>query len=133
MNKYKEKSFNGKERFLKEDEEYILNESRPIKESSIKHLDDKKMDIFIEGILTDKDLTTILYSTNAKIEIKSYLKSKKNFGFLRKNKKNQSNNEIFDTNMIYKKRYLKDAYKQMREEIDNYKTNQLNHQNILKE
>ena len=132
MNKYKEKSFNGKERFLKEDEEYILNESRPIKESSIKHLDDKKMDIFIEGILTDKDLTTILYSTNAKIEIKSYLKSKKNFGFLRKNKKNQSNNEIFDTNMIYKKRYLKDAYKQMREEIDNYKTNQLNHQNLLK-
>ena len=132
MNKYKEKSFNGKERFLKEDEEYILNESRPIKESSIKHLDNKKMDKFIEGILTNKDLTTILYSTNAKIEIKSYLKSKKNFGFLRKNKKNQSDNEIFDTNMIYKKRYLKDAYKQMREEIDNYKTNQLNHQNILK-
>ena len=26
MNKYKEKSFNSIERFLKEDEEYILNE-----------------------------------------------------------------------------------------------------------
>ena len=132
LNKYKEKSYNGRERFLKEDEEYILNESRPIKESSIKNLDVKKMDKFIEGVLTDKDLTSLLYSTNAKIEIKSYIKSKKNFGFLRKNKKTQLNIEKFDTNMIFKKRYLKEAYSQMREEIDNYKTDQLNHQNLLK-
>ena len=132
MNKYKEYSFNSKERFLKEDEEYILNESRPIKESSIKHLDNKKMDKFIEGVLTDKELTSILYSTNAKIEIKSYLKAKKNFDFLRKNKKVQKDNQEIDINMIFKKRYLKEAYNQMRSEIDNYKTNQINHQNILK-
>ena len=57
MNKYREKSLNNIERFLKEDEEYILNESRPIKESSIKRLDHKKLDKFIENVLTDKDLT----------------------------------------------------------------------------
>ena len=45
------------------------------------------MDKFIENILTDKDLTSILYSANAKKEIKSYLKTKKNFELLRKNKK----------------------------------------------
>ena len=132
MNKYKEKSFNSIERFLKEDEEYILNESRPIKESSIKRLDDKKMDKFIENVLTDKDLTSILYSTNAKIEIKSYFKSKKNFEFLNNNKKNQILKENNERNTIFKKRYLKEAYNQMRREIDNYKTNQLNQQNILK-
>ena len=76
MNKYQEKSLKSIERFLKEDEEYILNETRPIKESSIKRLDNKKLDKFIENVLTDKDLTSILFSSNAKIEIKSYLKSK---------------------------------------------------------
>ena len=39
MNKCKEKSLKSIERFLKEDEEYILNETRPIKESSIKRLE----------------------------------------------------------------------------------------------
>ena len=76
MNKYQEKSLKSIERFLKEDEEYILNETRPIKESSIKRLDNKKLDKFIENVLTDKDLTSILFSSNAEIEIKSYLKSK---------------------------------------------------------
>ena len=89
MNKYQEKSLKSIERFLKEDEEYILNETRPIKESSIKRLDNKKLDKFIENVLTDKDLTSILFSSNAKIEIKSYLKSKKNFKFLRKNNTNK--------------------------------------------
>ena len=103
MNKYKEKSLNSIERFLKEDEEYILNESRPIKESSIKNLDNKKMDKFIENVLTDKDLTSILYSTNAKIEIKSYFKSKKNFEFLNKDKKNHISKEKSERNSIFKK------------------------------
>ena len=132
MNKYKDKSLYSIDRFLKEDEEYILNESRPIQESSIKKLDNKKMDKFIENVLTDKDLTSILYSTNAKIEIKSYLKTKKNFEFLRKNNKNKLEKHKSDTNDIFKKRFLKDAYYQMREEIDNYKTNKVNKNNILK-
>ena len=132
MNKYKEKSLFSIERFLKEDEEYILNESRPIKESSIKGLDNKKMDKFIENVLTDKDLTSILYSTNAKIEIKSYLKTKKNFEFLRKTKKNKIAKEKKETNLIFKKRFIKEAYNRMRSEIDSYKTNQINQQNILK-
>jgi hypothetical protein len=103
MNKYKEKSLYSRERFLKDDEEYILNESRPIQESSIKNLNDEKMDKFIENILTDKDLASILYSTNAKIEIKSYYKAKKNFGFLRNNKKNKTEKEKNENDMILKK------------------------------
>ena len=33
--------------------------------------------------------------------------------------------------MIFKKRYLKEAYNQMRSEIDNYKTNQINRNNNI--
>ena len=77
MKKYKEKSLFDEERFLKDDDEYLLKETRPIKESYIKHLNPKKMDKFIEDVLTDKKLTSILYSAGSKIEIKSYLKSKK--------------------------------------------------------
>ena len=132
LNKYKEKSLFSIDRFLKEDEEYILNESRPIKESSIRNLDDKKMDKFIENILTDKDLTSILYSANAKKEIKSYLKTKKNFELLRKNKKNKTEKGKREISSIFKKRFIKEAYNQMRSEIDNYKTSQLNKQNSLK-
>ena len=132
MNQYKERSLYSIDRFLQEDEEYILNESRPIQESSIKRLDDKKMDKFIENVLTDKDLTSILYSTNSKMEIKSYLKSKKNFGYLRKNKKNKIATLKKDTNSLFKQRVINEAYSRMRSEIDSYKTNQLNHQNILK-
>jgi hypothetical protein len=80
MNKYKEKSLFDEERFLKEDEEYLLKESRPVNESSIKNLNQKKMNQFIEDVLTDKKLTSILYSTGSKTEIKSYLKSPKKFG-----------------------------------------------------
>ena len=132
MNKYKEKSLYSRERFLKDDEEYILNESRPIQESSIKNLNDEKMDKFIENILTDKDLASILYSTNAKIEIKSYYKAKKNFGFLRNNKKNKTEKEKNENNMIFKKRFIREAYNQVKSEIDNYKINQINQQNIMK-
>ena len=132
LNKYKEKSQFSIDRFLKEDEEYILNESRPIKESSIRNLDNKKMDKFIENILTDKDLTSILYSTNAKKEIKSYLKSKKNFELMRKTKKNRKEKPKREISSVFKKRFIKEAYNQMRSEIDNYKTRQLNKHNILK-
>ena len=77
MNKYKEKSLFDEERFLKEDEEYLLKESRPIEESSIKNLNQKKMNQFIEDVLTDKKMTSVLFSTGSKLEIKSYLKAKK--------------------------------------------------------
>lgn len=79
MNKYKEKSKFGEERFLKEDEGYLLKESRPIKNISIQRLKKTKMDQFIEDILTNKKLTSVLYPSNAKIEIKTYIETKKNF------------------------------------------------------
>ena len=131
MNKYKEKSLFDEDRFLKEDEEYLLKESRPVKESSIKNLNKKEMNQFIEDVLTDKKLTSILYNTGAKVEIKTYFKTKKNLENHNKEKekiKKQNN----DTNSIIKKKNRREAYFQMRSEIDNYKINQENYQSMLK-
>lgn len=135
MNKYKEKSLFDEEKFFKEDEEYLLKESRPLEESSIKNLNQKKMNQFIEDILTDKKLTSILYSAGSKIEIKSYLKSKKNLECLNKNKSKDEKiikKEKSETNSVIINRNRREAYYQMRTEIDNYKTNQENYLFMLK-
>jgi len=119
MNKYKEKSKFGEERFLKEDEGYLLKESRPIKNISIKRLNKTKMDQFIEDILTNKKLTSVLYPSNAKIEIKTYIETKKNF-YHKNDEINRKRKEKNEPSSVVKKRSRKEAYLQMREEIDNY-------------
>ena len=131
MNKYKEKSLFDEERFLKEDEEYLLKESRPVNESSIKNLNQKKMNQFIEDVLTDKKLTSILYSTGSKTEIKSYLKSQKNLENLKKNRE-KIKKEKSETNSVLKNRNRREAYYQMKTEIENYKSNQEYYQTMLK-
>lgn len=131
MNKYKEKSLYDETRFLKEDDEYLLKESRPVKETFIRKLNPKKMNQFIDDILTDKKLTSILYATNADIEIKTYKKSKQNFESLKleEERRRRLKNENIS---IVKKRNRREAYYQMRNEIDNYKINQLNYHEMMK-
>jgi ankyrin repeat protein len=51
---------------------------------------------------------------------------------LRKNNTNKIKSQKNETNSIFKKRFINEAYNQMRSEIDNYKTSQLNKQNSLK-
>ena len=131
MNKYKEISLLNEERFLKDDEEYLLKESRPIEESSIKNLNKKKMNQFIEDILTHKKLTSLLYAAGSKIEIQSYLKTKKILSNLNKSRKKLKKQEN-GTNSIIKNKNRKEAYYQMKIDIDNYKTNQENYKSKLK-
>ena len=122
MNKYKFKSKYDNERFQKEDEGYLLKLTRPAKESSIKALNKEKMNKFMEDVLTNKKMTTILYDSNAKIEIKSSLKLIKNF---RKQNEKYKNNqkEKFEPGSVVKRRSRKEAYTQMRTEIDNFNNN----------
>ena len=76
MNKYKEKSKYDDDRFIKEDDEYLLKEMRPVKDSEIKRLPKQKLDKFIDDILTDRKFTNILYASNAKVEIKRFFQIK---------------------------------------------------------
>ena len=122
MNKYKVKSKYDNERFQKEDEGYLLKLARPVKESSIKALNKEKMNKFMEDVLTNKKMTTILYDTNAKIEIKSSLKLIRNFRKQNEKYKNEQK-EKFEPGSVVKRRSRKEAYVQMRTEIDNFESN----------
>ena len=122
MNKYKIKSKFDNERFQKEDEGYLLKLTRPVKDSSIKSLSNDKMNKFMEDVLTNKKMTKILYDSNAKIEIKSSLKLIKNFR--KQNEKYQKiQKEKLEPCSVVKRRSRKEAYLQMRTEIDNFKFN----------
>ena len=130
MNRYKEKSKFGEERFLKEDDAYLLKESRPVQAKAIRRLNKNKMNQFIEDVLTDKKLTSVLYASNAKIEIKTYLKTKKNF-FCKKDELEQKRKEKNEPSSVVKRRSRKEAYMQMRKEIDEFKQNKENYKRSL--
>ncbi len=130
MKRYKEKSKFDEERFLKEDEGYLLKESRPVKEHAIRLLNKDKMFQFIEDVLTNKKLTSVLYASNAKIEIKTYIKTKKNF-YRKKDEIERKRKEKNEPSSVVKKRSRKEAYLQMREEIDNYNNNKQRYKRSL--
>ena len=130
MNRYKEKSKFDEEKFLKEDEGYLLKESRPIKINAINRLNKEKMYQFIEDVLTNKKVTSVLYASNAKIEIKTYLKTKKNF-YRKQDEIEKKRKEKNEPSSVVKKRSRKEAYLQMREEIDNYKYSKLRYKRSL--
>lgn len=122
MNKYKIKSKYDSERFQKEDEGYLLKLSRPVKESSIRALSKEKMNKFMDDILTNKKMTTILYDSNAIIEIKSSLKLIKNFK-QQDEKYKKTLKEKLETGSVVKRRSRKEAYVQMKTEINNFEAN----------
>ncbi len=130
MNKYKEKSKFDDERFIKEDDEYLLKEMRPVKDTSIKRLPKKKLDKFIDDILTNIKFTKILYASNSQVEIKKFYKTKQS---LEKNEKKKKKiiKEKNETSSIVKKRSRREAYIQIRLEVDNYKRNRSDYKNTL--
>ena len=119
MNKYKEKSKFDDDRFIKEDDEYLLKEMRPVRPNVIRKLPKKKLDKFIDDVLTDRYFTTILYDSNANSEIKNYFKIKKSLEQI--NEKNDSKKEKNEPSSVVKKRSRREAYLQIKNEIDNFK------------
>ena len=94
MRKYRVKSSYDNDRFQKEDEGYLLKLSRPIKASSIKSLSKEKLNKFIEDVLLNRKITSILYDSNAKIEIESSLRLIKNFNIQNKKYENLKKEKI---------------------------------------
>ena len=129
MNKYKEKSKYEDDRFIKEDEEYLLKEMRPVKENAIKNLPKPKLDKFIDDILTNRRITNILYASNSTAEIKNFYKIKKSLES--KIEKTETKKEKNEPSSVVKKRSRREAYNQMRLEVDNYKKSRNDHKNAL--
>ena len=129
MNKYKEKSKYEDDRFIKEDEEYLLKEMRPVKENAIKNLPKPKLDKFIDDILTNRRITNILYASNSTAEIKNFYKIKKSLES--KIEKTETKKEKNEPSSVVKKRSRREAYNQMRLEVDNYKKDRNDHKIAL--
>ena len=122
MNKYKIKSKFDNNRFQKEDEEYLLKLSRPLKPSSIRALNKEKMNKFIEDVLTNKKMTSILYESISSKEIDCCLKSIKSF----ERQNNKYIKSLKDKQIpvsFVKRRSRKEAYVQMRTEINKFEKN----------
>ncbi len=130
MNKYKEKSKYDDDRFIKEDDEYLLKEMRPVKDNVIKRLPKQKLDKFIEDILTNRRITNILYASNSKAEIRNFYKIKKTLDS-NKIEKTETKKEKNEPSSVVKKRSRREAYNQMRLEVDNYKKNRNEHKIAL--
>ena len=129
MKKDEEKSKYDDIRFLKEDDEYLLKEVRPVRDNAIKILPKKKLDKFIDDVLTDRNFTKLLYASNAKAEIKKYYQVKKSLET--KNEKNKNIKEKNEPSSVVKKRSRREAYLQMRTEVDNFKKNRDEYKNYL--
>ena len=115
--KYKTKSKKDQILFLRKDAEYYLKNSRPIKNNMIKSLDNKKMGEFVEDILKNKKISSLLFTSNGKYEIRTYLSMKQKF-FTKKNvKPNSKKNE----DNLTKKRTKREIYLKMKNEINSFK------------
>ena len=130
MNKYKEKSKYDDDRFIKEDDEYLLKEMRPVKDNVIKRLPKQKLDKFIDDILTNRKITNILYASNSKAEIRNFYKFKKTLE-INKKEKTDTKKEKNEPSSVVKKRSRREAYNQMRLEVDNYKKDRNDHKIAL--
>ena len=131
MRKYRTKSRYDNERFQKEDEGYLLKLTRPIKMSAIKSLSKEKLNKFIQDVLINRKITSILYDSNAKIEIKSSLRLINNFNIQNKKYENEKKEKVESS--VVKKRSRKEAYIQMKTEINNHENKKQNYiHNLLR-
>lgn len=118
INKYKEKSkYDPDDKFLKEDEEYLLKNIRPIPERTIRTLPPKKLNKFVEDVMTNKKVTYVLYSSNADNEINKYIKSKE---VLEKNSTKPVPKKKNEPSDIVKKRIRKEAFTQIKQAVDEF-------------
>ena len=120
LNKYKEKSKYGEDRFYKEEEGYLLKQNRPLKANFMKSLKKEKTDKFIDDVLANKRLTTVLFASNAEIEIKSFKRIKNNF-YRRRDELEKKLKAKNEPSSVVKRRSRKEAYIKMRDEISNFK------------
>ena len=122
LNKYKEKSKYNDDRFSKEDDGYLLKQNRPIKSNFISRLRKEKIYQFIEDVLSNKKVASVLYATNAKKEIKAYNKIKQSFDRRKDGieKKLKSKNE---SSSVVKRRNRKETFIKIKNEISSFKIN----------
>ena len=129
-NYHKQSKYEKERRALTADDQYFLKQTRPITDNAVKNLPKNQLDKFIDDVLNHKQLTSLLYSSNAHLEIKSMHKAKvtaqRNFYTKHKEVK-------YDPHDFIRNRTIKEAYVQIKDEISKYKQeHQTYKKNLLK-
>lgn len=110
-----------------EDDDFMVSNIRPIAPRSIRQLSPQELNNFVEDIMTNKQVTKVLYSNNAKNEINKYIKEKKNvtrnksFSKTKKTLKRVNTTEPSD---IVKKRARKETFNQIQQEVTLFKNSE---------
>jgi hypothetical protein len=131
LEKYKKKSQNEVDpKYMKDDDNYILNSHRPIKDEKINELPTEDLHKFVDDVLRSKSINKIMYSSNSKAEINLLIKSteftKSSLGNLKKS--NFHTNDPID---IVKIRNKKETIAQINEEINNNKLEKIQEKEFL--
>ena len=131
MSKFRQKTqYDPDDKFLKEDEEYILKSNRPITLKSIQTLPSKALTNFTEDIMTNPKICRVLYSTNASKEIQKYISNKSIMEKTLKEKPEKKNkNEPSD---IIKNRIRKETFNNILSEVQAFKESEKQKRNTLK-
>ena len=107
-----------------------MKQNRPIRLNCINKLKKEKINQFIEDVLCNKKLTSVLYASNAKVEIKAYNRIKQNF-YRKKDELEKKLKEKNEPSSVVKRRSRKEAYIKMRSEISNFKITKEKHKRTL--
>lgn len=132
LNRYRVRITKGTEfedNLNKQDDNYNLYENRPIGQKELKTIPNKKLNCFVEDLLTNRKSTSILYSTNANKEIRRYLHSNE---VIEKNTMTQRGSRLFTNSNregqsdAKKIKEYSFNFKQIKEHIKKYKANRMN-------
>lgn len=131
MSKFRQRTqYDPDDKFLKEDEEYILKSNRPITLKSIQTLPSKALTTFTEDIMTNAKICRVLYSTTASKEIEKYITNKSIMEKTLKEKPEKKNkNEPSD---IIKNRIRKETFNNILSEVKAFKESEKLKRNTLK-
>ena len=132
LNKYKEKSKFGEDRFSQEDEGYLLKQYRPIKSNFMSSIKKERINQFIGDVLSNKRLTTVLYATNADLEIQTYNKIKKIF-YKRKEEMENKIKSKNEPSSVVKRRNRREVFAKIKNEISNFKIEKEKYKRFLTE
>lgn len=130
LNRYKDNKksiLDTEEDYLRQDDNFIVNKNRPLGDNQINKIPSNVLYSFVEDVLSNQTISSVLYAKNTKNEIQLY--KKRNKAISRsvmshpKERSGKSREVIRGSMQITKKRELSSNYIEIKEQIDNYRLN----------
>ena len=112
-----------------DDDNYVLNLSRPLSTDKIKDINNKNLFKFIDDLFCNQSINNLLFSSTANKELDLFLKTKR----LTQNKNNKNLKNVVPTSYsLYFKKKKKNTINKIKQKINEFKTNRKTHLTILK-